>query len=74
MTPIPARYAGTCSACGGRWQPGDLIRGQVDAPGQSGYWVHAACPDDPADTDLKPGETVCARCWLVHPAGECDRR
>lgn len=23
--------------------------------------------------DLRPGETVCTDCWLVHPDGACDR-
>ena len=36
----------TCPTCGGRWQPGDLIRSHVDTPGQSGYWAHDSCPDD----------------------------
>lgn len=61
---IPARYSGTCPTCGGRWQPGDPIRGHVDAPGQSGYWAHDSCPDD---------DPVCTVCWLTHPAGACDR-
>ena len=25
---LMARYSGTCPDCGGRWQPGDLIRSE----------------------------------------------
>lgn len=72
---IPARYSGTCPDCGGRWQPGDLIRSHVDTPGQSGYWqsgywAHASCPDD---DPLAVDNPVCPVCWLTHPAGACDR-
>ena len=68
---LMARYSGTCLMCGGRWEPGDLIRGQVDAPGQSGYWVRAVCPDD--DDPLEATRPVCQTCWLSHPEGVCDR-
>lgn len=74
---IQARYSGTCPECGGRWQPGDLIRGsdrQFTGGPSPVAWVHAVCPDDPADaTTLRPGEQVCTTCWLVHPEGACDR-
>ena len=42
---IVARYSGTCSECGDRWQPGDLIRVVPDDQ-RPGVWRHASCPDD----------------------------
>ena len=71
---IMARYSGVCIECGERWQPGDLIRaGDCTEDGRPTAWMHAACPLmlDPAV--LRPGETVCTDCWLVHPEGACDR-
>ena len=64
---ITALYSGVCPECGGRWQPGDQIRVA------EGAWRHAECPDDLGEFDLKPTEAVCQTCWLVHPAGACDR-
>ena len=64
---ITAKYAGTCPDCGGRWQEGDRIRVA------EGAWRHETCPDDPGEFDLKRGESVCTACWLIHPAGACDR-
>ena len=65
---LMARWSGTCPECGGRWQPGDFIRADEDQA-----WKHAVCPDNLGDFDLKPTETVCQACWLVHPEGACDR-
>lgn len=65
---IPARYPGTCPECGERWQAGDQI-----TTATSGQWRHAVCPEPTDPTDLKPGETACDRCWLIHPEGACDR-
>lgn len=70
---IPARWSGTCSECGGRWQPGDLIRcGGTGAPHTDGTscWVHAVCSDD---DPLEHDHPVCQTCWLTHPEGACDR-
>lgn len=65
---LMARYSSICSECGGRWQPGDLIRSD------GGVLRHAHCPDDYDQmVGLRPGETVCTTCWLVHPDGVCDR-
>lgn len=72
MTTIQARFPGTCPECGGRWAEGDLIR-IIPNDQRPGFWRHAVCPDDPADPSLKPGESVCQSCWLVHPEGACDR-
>ena len=69
---IPARFPGTCSECGEGWQPGDLIRSFVTIE-HSTVWVHDVCPDSTDPTSLRPGETVCPDCWLVHPEGACDR-
>lgn len=70
---ITARYSGTCPECGGRWQPGDLIRcnhgSRVD--GGVAVWQHVSCPDVPSDFDHHA--PVCTTCWLSHPEGACDR-
>lgn len=60
---LAARYGGECPECGEQWQPGDLIRSDIDG------WQHAVCPDTP------PARTnpVCQVCWLTHPEGACDR-
>lgn len=69
---LMARYSGECPECGGRWQPGDLIRGETGRyPNGSPRWKHAVCPD--ALTDLTPRNPVCTTCWLDHPEGACDR-
>ena len=70
---IQARWPGTCPECGERWQPGDLIRsGDCAEDGRPTAWVHDVCPDVPDPDSLRPGETVCQTCWLVHPKGvEC---
>ena len=74
-----ARYSGVCAVCDERWQPGDLIRsadpdGKPRGRGVSApTWVHAHCPNLPDAGALRPGETACPTCWLVHPEGECDR-
>ena len=67
---LPARYSGTCPECGGRWQPGDLIRAEAYDPGCLPEWRHAACPDDDPLTATHP---ICQTCWLTHPEGACDR-
>lgn len=64
-----ARFSGTCPDCGGRWQPGSLIRSETtEGPA---VWQHATCPDDTGD--LTPTHAVCTTCWLDHPDGACDR-
>lgn len=65
---IQARYSGTCVECGGRWQPGDLIRTETTSgPPQ---WQHAVCPDD---DPLEATHPVCQTCWLTHPTQvNCD--
>ena len=69
---IRARYSGVCPECGERWQPGDLIRSVVVGPEHVERWVHATCPAIPDAAAVRPGETVCPNCWLVHPKGvEC---
>ena len=69
---IQARYSGVCPECGERWQPGDLIRSVVVGPEHVERWVHDTCPDVPDPDAIRPGETVCTTCWLVHPKGvEC---
>lgn len=70
---LMARYSGTCPECGGRWQPGDLIRAEEPPLGSLPEWAHAVCPPDSDDLSLRPGEQVCTTCWLVHPQGACDR-
>ena len=72
---IQARYSGTCPECGGRWQPGDLIRSERTAPGNLNIaiWQHAVCPDSEDPTALRKGESVCTECWLVHPKGACGQ-
>lgn len=69
---IPARFPGICPECGERWQPGDLIRtaGLTTEPGQ---WRHDRCPNVLDLDGIRPGETLCPDCWLIHPEGECDR-
>ena len=67
---VAARYSGTCPDCGGRWQPGDLIRAtETNEHGES-LWQHAVCPDDVV---LAASHPVCYVCWLAHPNGACDR-
>ena len=68
---LAARYSGTCPECGGRWQPGDLIRSDAKAENGMPIWQHEACPDND-DLSLKRGETVCQSCFLVHPEGQCE--
>lgn len=67
---LMARWSGTCPECGGRWQPGDLIRAEAYALGDLPVWQHATCPDT---DDLTPTNPVCQTCWLTHPEGACDR-
>jgi hypothetical protein len=59
----PALYAGVCQECLGHFDAGVLIK---PAPGD-GY-VHSRCPDPLAVTS-----PPCPDCFLVHPAGACDR-
>ena len=66
---IPARYSGVCPECGERWQPGDLIRTVERATEGLPTWQHATCPVIPDAADLRPGEILCADCWLIHPHG-----
>lgn len=71
---LMARYSGVCPDCGGRWQPGDLIRAEATKLGEMPTWTHAVCPDDLTDAlMLRANESVCQTCWLVHPLGACDR-
>ena len=70
---ITARWSGYCSECGERWQRDDPIRPVVVGCEHMERWVHDACPDAPDPDALRPGETVCTDCWLVHPKGACDR-
>ena len=67
-----ARYSGVCPECGGRWQPGDLIRSDETMSGVGLAWLHAVCPDGVVD-DLTPTHPVCDVCWLTHAEGACDR-
>lgn len=69
---VMARYSGTCGECGGRWEPGDLIRSEAYEPGTLPTWQHAVCPDDATWPD-GPYPMACGTCWLVHPVGACDR-
>lgn len=62
-----AKYDGTCTDCGGHISIGTPIESD---PRGKGY-KHETCPDDPA-VSLRPNETVCEECFLVHPAGVCD--
>lgn len=69
---IQARYSGVCPDCDEKWQPGDLIRSRPVGAEHHETWYHAHCPDVPDPESLRPGETVCTDCWLVHPEGvEC---
>ena len=69
---VQARWSGTCSECGERWQPGDLIRAEGSEANGLPIWTHAVCPLVLDPSVLRPGETVCTDCWLVHPKGvEC---
>lgn len=70
---IPARYSGVCPDCGERWQPGDPIRFALNPRSEHPWWRHAVCPIVLDAADLRPGEVACPDCWLVHPAGACDR-
>jgi hypothetical protein len=74
-TAFPAKYFGTCPACGGPWRQGDMIRrhGTTDPPASRPIWGHDICPESEDPTELKAGEEVCTKCWLVHPKGACDR-
>ena len=70
LIPFPAQYPGTCTACGNAIVPQQLILPSE----RSGNWqlyAHADCPPDPAV--VQPGEVACSSCFLIHPAGECDR-
>ena len=73
MSGFVAHYSGLCPRCGERWQPGDLIacEERTGSPGADPIWRHAVCPD-PAPS-VRPGEVICPACWLIHPAGACDR-
>ena len=61
-----ARYTTVCDDCRGLIQPGEEASFNV-----AQEVVHVVCP--PGVDDLRAGETVCTTCWLVHPAGACDR-
>lgn len=64
--PFPARFLGSCPACGDDIDPGQLVRYDDD-----GRVVHADAADCDADESTPPREpVVCPSCWLVH-AGEC---
>lgn len=69
---LMARFSGTCRECGGRWQPGDLIRSDATTGNGVPIWQHATCPDDVADP-LAAEYPACPVCFLVHPVGKCDR-
>lgn len=65
-TVIRSQYKGICDACGERWSEGELIRAQGSFGSRS--WVHETCPDP---LELKASESVCTKCFLVHPLGTC---
>ena len=65
---LMARYSGTCLECGGRWQPGDLIRSDAQDNHGVPIWQHAACPNP-----LVAEHPACPVCFLTHPEGKCDR-
>lgn len=76
---MQSRYGGWCSVCGSSIAVADDISPYRQS------WVHARCVPDggaPSGTDYrqridraKPrvGEVVCSDCFLIHPAGACDR-
>lgn len=69
MGAFQAKYEGRCEDCREPIQRGEWI---VSKPG--GRYAHEVCPDSPEDfglVDLRPGEVVCDRCFLVQPCG-CD--
>lgn len=66
MSGFRARYAGTCDDCGGPIIPGDRVG--YNAAQELVHWV---CPPEPPA--VRPGEVSCPVCFLIHPAGECDR-
>ena len=69
-----AKFSGTCSDCAEEIKVGDFIE-RDDSPVTT--YHHVECPDPfPEEPDLddplsvKPGETLCPSCFLVHK-GEC---
>lgn len=66
---FPARYPGSCAECGGPIEPGQAIA-YAGAIGPLAP-VHWECPPEPPT--VRPGEVSCPVCFLIHPAGECDR-
>lgn len=74
-----AYFDGECRGCDSRISVGDEIRKA------GGFWVCLSCweigdiPDSPGEASssrivlaapVKPGETMCTRCFTYHP-GEC---
>lgn len=73
MSAFEALFAGRCANCGEWYAPGTTI---VPTPMQTGRWQtysHAECPEVPDPLPgVKPGETACPDCFLIHPVGKCD--
>jgi hypothetical protein len=59
-----AKYPGQCQECAGWFPEGARI---VSLSTTGGY-AHEVCPD-PLAVERPP----CPDCFLVHPAGACDR-
>lgn len=52
---VEAQYAGTCEACAGRIEPGELI----EFVRYSGGWMHEVCP--PGRMDIV--REICSECF-----------
>ena len=51
----------------------ERLTGQIEAAKRIGL-AHLGRPwANVLNDGLRPGETVCTGCWLVHPDGACDR-
>lgn len=64
---VLAEHQGTCPACDGRYAERTPIRRRELGTPREG-WGHDVCPD-PLAVEHPP----CSACFLVHPAGTCDR-
>ena len=65
MNVFTARYHGSCEEC-----CGPILPGQEVAYNVRDDLVHVECPPQFTALDVRPGESVCATCYLIH-AGEC---
>lgn len=66
---IEAAFQGVCGQCGERYPIGTKIARDPQVG-----WMHAPyCPPDVLARPAQPGEVVCSDCFLIHPAGACDR-